>query len=375
MGKNEKLIAENLTKRFGHVVAVNNVSFKIYEGEFFVMVGPSGCGKTTTLRCIVGLETPDSGSIYIDGVNVSGIPTYKRGMAMVFQDLVLFPHMNVFDNIAFGLRMMKYPKDRRKREVEEVMDLVRLEGLGDRRITELSGGQQQRVALARSLILKPSILLFDEPIAQLDLKLRQQMMIEMKDLHRKLGITALYVTHDQEQAMTMADRIMVMNRGRIEQIGTPEEVYLDPATLFVAKFIGTVNLIRGRVVSIHKDKKIIEVETDVGNFYAPIREDVPIGATIAYTIRPEKLLVGREGTNCVNKLKVKLKSRVYKGLDTEYVFQLSNGGEFKALTPGGGKAEIEVEEIALGWRAEDAVVISKPSVIEGLDIERVILGE
>jgi len=376
MTSNKKLVVENLAKRFGKVIAVNNISFEIFDGEFFAIIGPSGCGKTTTLRCIAGLENPDSGSMLIDGLNVSGMPTYKRGMGMVFQDLALFPHMNVFDNIAFGPRMIGRPKDEIKNEVDEVIGLVRLEGLGDRRITELSGGEKQRVALARSLVLKPRILLFDEPLGEMDPALRERMMVEIKDLHRRVGFTALYVTHDQEQAMTLADRIMVMNKGCIEQIGTPEEVYLNPTTLFVAKFVGTINLIRGKVISIDKNKKNIEVETDVGIFLAPMQDEATAGMSIAYAVRPENLFVGKEAANYANKIYAKLTNRTYRGLDTEYTFQLSNDEEFKALIQEERERKIEVgEETTLGWRTEDAAVISKPSVIRGLDVDRVLLGE
>jgi ABC-type Fe3+/spermidine/putrescine transport system ATPase subunit len=369
-----KLTVEGLTKRFGKVVAVNNISFKIYDKEFFAIIGPSGCGKTTTLRCIAGLEIPDSGSIYLDGVDVSKIAPSKRDISMVFQDLALFPHMNVFDNIAFGLRMMKYPREKVKSEVEEVMKLTRLEGLGDRRITELSGGQKHRVALARSLALKPRILLFDEPLGDIEPELRERLMVEIKELHRKLGFTALYVTHDQEQAMTLADRLMVMNRGFIEQIGTPEEVYLNPSTLFVAKFVGTTNLIRGKVEEIYE--KSVKIKTDIGDFMAPLRVRVNPQTSIVYMIRPEKVFVGRKGQNCVNKINVKLKNYIYRGLDTEYVFQLPNGEEFKALIQGEKKTKIKIEEeTTVGWQTEDATIILKPSVIAGLDIDRVILGE
>ena len=376
MGGPSKLVVQGLTKRFGKVVAVNEVSFEIRDGEFFVIIGPSGCGKTTSLRCVAGLETPDSGSIRVSGSDIGNLPVYKRDVCIVFQDLALFAHMNVFDNVSFGLRMMGYPKDKIEKEVNEVLHLVRLEGLGDRRITELSGGQKQRVALARSLVLKPSILLFDEPIGGAEPELRERMLAEIKDLHRRLGFTALYVTHDQEQAMRLADRIMVMNQGSIEQIGTPEEVYLNPATLFVAKFVGDINLVRGKVASIDSNEKRVEVETKVGTFLAPIREDVTVGEPVAYAVRPEKPLVGKDAANCANKFHAKLKDRIYRGSNLEYVFELPNGDEFKVLLAEEPATRIEIgEEAILGCRIEDSVVISKSSVIEGLDIDRVTLGE
>ena len=355
----EFLVVKNLTKKYGDNVVLDNVSFSVNKGEFFVVVGPSPSGKSVLLNCIMGLEEPTSGRIYINGNDVTDIPAQNRDASMVFQGLVLFSHMNVFDNIAFGLRMMKYPKDRRKREVEEVMDLVRLEGLGDRRITELSGGQQQRVALARSLILKPSILLFDEPIAQLDLKLRQQMMIEMKDLHRKLGITALYVTHDQEQAMTMADRIMVMNRGRIEQIGTPEEVYLDPATLFVAKFIGELNELNGEVSSLNDE--LLLVDTDVGKFTAK-REGRGMevkGKRVMYCIRPEKIFIGERAQSCNNKINARFIDQIYKGSTMRYIIQLKNEEKFKSIAEGHNIVNLKPfanRDITIGWNSKDAMI-------------------
>jgi len=371
-----KLVVQGLTKRFGRVVAVNEVSFEIREGEFFVIIGPSGCGKTTSLRCVAGLETPDSGSIRVSGSDIRSMPVYKRDVCIVFQDLALFPHMNVFDNVSFGLRMMGSPKDRIEKEVDEVLRLVQLEGLGGRRITELSGGQRQRVALARSLVLKPSILLFDEPIGGAEPELRDRMLAEIKELHRRLGFTALYVTHDQEQAMRLADRIMVMNQGSIEQIGTPEEVYLNPSTLFVAKFVGDINLVRGKVASLDMNEKRVEVETEVGTFLAPIREGVTVGDPVAYAVRPEKPLIGKDAMNCANKFHAKLKDRIYKGSNVEYVFELPNGDEFKVVLAEELEKRVEIgEEAILGCRIEDSVVISKSSVIEGLDIDRVTLGE
>jgi len=372
--KKKMLVVKDLIKRFGRSVAVNNVSFEIYAGEFFAVIGPSGCGKTTTLRCIAGLEKQDSGAIYLDGKDVAGSPVYKRGLSMVFQDAALFPHMNVFNNIAYGLRMMNLPKDEIDREVRKYMKILRLEGMEDADVSGLSAGQMQRVALARSLVLKPSILLFDEPIGALDLKLRQRMLVEFKSLHQQLGFTALYVTHDQEQAMTLADRIIVMNEGQIEQVGTPIEVYSNPATVFVAKFVGTINLFRGKVTSLNK--KLANVKTAVGEFNAPVRGGIQQGMTVGYAVRPEKVLVEESSRDCTNTIKGKLTSRIYKCAETEFTIQLSNNEFFKALMQGAVAADKKLgDEISLGWFTEDVIVTTKPSVIEGLDIDRVILGE
>jgi len=278
---------------------------------------------------------------------------------MVFQDLALFPHMNVFDNIAFGPRMIGRPKDEIKNEVDEVIGLVRLEGLGDRRITELSGGQMQRVALARSLVLKPRILLFDEPIANLDLKLRQRMMVEIKDLHRRVGFTALYVTHDQEQAMTLADRIMVMNKGCIEQIGTPEEVYLNPTTLFVAKFVGELNILNGEITSLEND--VLSIKTDVGELKADDKDRFTKlrGKKVVYCIRPEKISIGEKAQSLDNRIEVKLMDQIYKGSTMRYIVQLGNGVEFKSISEGYNLVNFESHidrDVVIGWKSKDVLV-------------------
>jgi spermidine/putrescine transport system ATP-binding protein len=267
MNIKEKLMFENVAKKFGDTPALNGVSFEVHEGEFFTIIGPSGCGKTTTLRCIAGLETPDSGSIYMDGEDMVGVPPHKRNISLVFQDLALFPHMNVYDNIAYGLKMKKLSKNEIRKEVDKVMRIVRLEGQGNRNIMQLSRGQQQRVALARSLVIKPRIILFDEPIAAMDITLRERMLVELKSLHRELGFTGIYVTHDQHQAMILADRIMIMNRGLIEQLGAPHEVYTNPRNVFVAAFVGTTNFIKCTIASV--GKKTVTTKTDMGTFTAP----------------------------------------------------------------------------------------------------------
>jgi spermidine/putrescine transport system ATP-binding protein len=231
-----------LSKRFAELTAVDSIDLHIAGGEFFSLLGPSGCGKTTTLRMIAGFEQPTEGRILLDGVDVAYTPPHKRNVNTVFQNYALFPHLNVFDNVAFGLRRAKRPKDEQKRRVGEALELVRLTGFERRKSSQLSGGQQQRVALARALVLNPAVLLLDEPLGALDAKLRKALQIELKTLQQEVGITFLYVTHDQEEALTMSDRLAVMNGGRIEQIGAPQEVYEDPETLFVADFLGVSNL-------------------------------------------------------------------------------------------------------------------------------------
>jgi len=234
---------ENVSRHFDTVRAVDDVSLEIADGEFFSMLGPSGSGKTTCLRLIAGFESPTSGTISIHGADVSGVPPYDRDINTVFQDYALFPHMSVLDNVAYGLMVRKVAKAERHARAEEMLDLVKLAGLGGRRPAELSGGQRQRVALARALINHPRVLLLDEPLGALDLKLREQMQVELKGLQRKIGITFVYVTHDQQEALGMSDRLAVFNEGRIEQVGTPQEIYEHPATEFVAGFVGNSNLV------------------------------------------------------------------------------------------------------------------------------------
>ncbi|HBH42073.1 MAG TPA: spermidine/putrescine ABC transporter ATP-binding protein, partial [Rhizobiales bacterium] len=232
------VVLDQVVKHFGSMVAVDRLSLEIRRGEFFSMLGPSGCGKTTTLRMIGGFETPSEGMVRIDGQDVTDVPAYKRDVNTVFQSYGLFPHLSVYDNVAFGLRRRKVEAKEIERRVTEALELVNLAGYGKRRRSQLSGGQQQRVALARALVNRPQVLLLDEPLGALDLKLRKQMQLELKRIQKEVGITFVFVTHDQEEAMTISDRIAVMNKGHIEQLGPPEEVYERPATLFVAEFLG-----------------------------------------------------------------------------------------------------------------------------------------
>jgi spermidine/putrescine transport system ATP-binding protein len=250
---------ERVSKRFGQFVAVRDANFEIARGEFFAMLGPSGCGKTTTLRMIAGFEAPSSGVIRLEGDDVSRVPPYKRNVNTVFQQYALFPHMSVFDNVAFGPRAQKVPGDEIKRRVGALLDVVRLSDFVHRKPNQLSGGQQQRVALARALVNYPSALLLDEPLAALDLKLRQAMQLELKRIQREVGITFVFVTHDQEEALTMSDRIAVMNEGRVEQIGAPRDIYDAPASVFVAGFIGDANLYQVSVLAWDGDVAAVEI--------------------------------------------------------------------------------------------------------------------
>ena len=254
---------ENVSKRFGLVVAVDHVSLDIPRGAFTTLLGPSGCGKTTLLRIIAGFYEPDEGHIYLDDKCIDDVPTHLRGTAMVFQDYALWPHMTVFDNIAYGLRMTKTPQNEIDQRVHETMQLVEMHAdLLKRRPSELSGGQQQRVALARALIIRPRVLLLDEPLSNLDAKVRQRLRLEIRSLQRRIGITTIYVTHDQEEALSMSDVVVVMNQGRVVQVGKPEEIYRQPGNAFVAEFMGVSNVLRGKVT---QDGKIV----DAGGIHIP----------------------------------------------------------------------------------------------------------
>src|SRR3954454_13501835 len=288
-------IAKRFHSRRGAVTAVERVDLTIVEGEFFSLLGPSGCGKTTTLRMIGGFEEPSEGQILFYGRDVFGVPPNHRDVNMVFQSYALFPHMSVFDNVAFGLRRKGVDGAQVHQRVNEMLDLVQLEGKSERRPRELSGGQQQRVALARALVNRPRALLLDEPLAALDLKLRQAMQIELKRIQREVGITFIFVTHDQNEALTMSDRLVVMNAGRIEQLGAPRDVYEHPRTRFVAGFIGTSNLITGTVERMDGGTAIIATPADE-ELSAP--DAAAVGAVVRQpldmTLRPEKILVTRE---------------------------------------------------------------------------------
>jgi spermidine/putrescine transport system ATP-binding protein len=305
----------------GHDVrAVEHVDLRIAEGEFFSLLGPSGCGKTTTLRMIAGFEEPTGGQILLHGRDMVGVPPFRRDVNMVFQQYALFPHMDVFENVAFGLRRKKVPKGEIARRVAESLALVELEGREKRRPRQLSGGQQQRVALARALVNRPRALLLDEPLGALDLKLRQAMQLELKRIQREVGITFVYVTHDQEEALTMSDRLVVMNAGRIEQLGSPRELYEHPATRFVANFIGTSNILTGRLerkgdawalAGLGPDQRVLV--TDAG--------ETSQGQEVELAVRPEKMVLRAEHDppppdRCA--LRAKVTEVVYLGTSTQY---------------------------------------------------------
>jgi iron(III) transport system ATP-binding protein len=324
--KPEYLTLEHIAKCFddgngGSVPAVRAVSLSIVKGEFVTILGPSGCGKTTTLRIVAGFETPDSGNVLLEGVNLNGVPAQERNMPLVFQSYALFPHLNVFDNIAYGLQLRDIPKEVIRNDVEMSLQLVNMAGLEKRFPRTLSGGQQQRVALARALVLKPSIILFDEPLSDLDAKLRNQMRSEIKRIQQMLGITALYVTHDQAEALSISDRVVVMNRGLIEQVGTPEEIYANPNSLFVADFVGNANFVEAVVEEI-TDAVIVanfqgrSVEIPRENCVDEVHED----EEVYLAIKPEAVHLTRGNSTFTGKLA----GRFFLGRTVEYNIEFEN---------------------------------------------------
>lgn len=346
----------NLEKRFNDVVAVNNISLQIRKNEFFSLLGPSGCGKTTTLRMIGGFENPTKGEIYISGILVNDIPPNKRVTNMVFQRLALFPHMDVYDNIGFGLRMKKLPKAIIKEKVMRALDLVELKEYGNRRISQISGGQQQRVAIARALVNEPAVLLLDEPLGALDLKLRLQMQIELKELQNRVGTTFIYVTHDQNEALTMSNRIAVMREGHIEQIGSGEEIYENPKTRFVASFIGETNMIEGVVIG----KEDIFSIVDCQGLRIKLVKDERLlaGMNIAISIRPERVLIENEFHKQENQFKAHIRRITFKGSLIIYMVELPCKINILVQEQAsGGKLYQIGDQVNIGWASKNTVAL------------------
>ncbi len=319
---------DHVTKTFGDYVAVEDAHFDIKKGEFFSMLGPSGCGKTTTLRMIAGFDLPTSGAVRLDGIDVSQTPPYKRDVNTVFQQYALFPHMSVLKNVMFGLSIKGVPKAQAKSRAVEMLEVVRLQDFSDRKPSQLSGGQQQRVALARALVNMPKALLLDEPLAALDLKLRQAMQFELKRIQREVGITFIFVTHDQHEAITMSDRIAVMSQGRVEQIGTPVEIYDTPATNFVAGFIGDANLIKGEVASVDSDGIVIKVG-DSSIRSESLAGDFKQGDSVISMIRPERIKLTLENSPLDSQYYVNctVVSHTFQGAQSRYSLKTQDGQE------------------------------------------------
>lgn len=350
------LSVSNLVKKFGNFTAVDQVTFEVPQGSFFSILGPSGCGKTTLLRMVAGFEEPTSGSIQIRGKDMAGVPPNQRPVNLVFQHLALFPMMNVAENIAFGLKRRKVASATIKKQIEEILERVGLPGYAQQRIDQLSGGQKQRVAIARCLVLEPSVLLLDEPLGALDLKLREQMKVELKKLQSKVGTTFVYITHDQSEALVMSDRIAVMNLGRYEQIGTPQELYSKPLTPFVAQFVGDNNLWSGEVIE--QSGRHIVMRTEEGFvFRTVIQGSISVGQHANLYLRPESMRIQpaeKEGLNCFN---VTVRTILFDGAnsrlltvtpqDHELLVALPQNRSFDHIQPG--------QNIEVGWHPDAAV--------------------
>ena len=318
---------EGVSKRFGKAEAVRDVSLEISEGEFFSLLGPSGCGKTTTLRMIAGFEVPDEGRIVLQGTDVTTVFSNKRPVNMVFQQYALFPHMSIYDNVAFGLKVKGVPRKEHRGRILEILRVVELEGLENRRPRQLSGGQQQRVALARALVNQPAALLLDEPLGALDVKLRKQMQLELKKIQTELGTTFVYVTHDQDEALSMSDRIAVMNHGRVEQIAGPREIYEHPATAFVADFIGSLNALDFTVDELVGGYAVMRVG-EADRVVLPVGGETNTGDSFRVAVRPERVQIGRPGDSGVDggtRLQGTVVQVVYLGMYTQFHIETAAG--------------------------------------------------
>ena len=324
-----RISVENLTKRFGPLAVVSEVTLSIEEGELFTLLGPSGCGKTTLLRLVAGFYTPDAGVIRFNERVVNAVPPHERGIGMVFQNYALWPHMTVSENVSYGLKLRKVSTSEIAERVRGVLQKVGLTGLGDRYPGQLSGGQQQRVALARALVLNPQILLLDEPLSNLDAKIRVQVRAEIRKLQKELGITTIYVTHDQEEALTLSDRIAVFNQGKVFQVGPPKALYERPATRFVADFIGINNLVEGTVRSVEGPNRTLRAETAFGELSAIHDEPLRVGDRCVICIRPENIALDGQSGGERNHLKGRISFAAYLGNTLRYDVDLGGGVTFK----------------------------------------------
>ena len=357
-----------VSKWFGDVVAVDKIDLSVERGAFFSFLGPSGCGKTTSLRLIAGFDQPTEGDVFISGTSVVGIPSHKRPVNMVFQNYALFPHMNVADNIAYGLRQRnpKPPKQEIAKRVDETLEMVRLSGFGKRRSWELSGGQQQRVALARALINHPTVLLLDEPLAALDRKLRREMQMELQTLQREVGITFILVTHDQEEALSMSDRICIMREGQIIQSGSPRELYDEPVNRYVADFVGKTNFFNGKVVTANKSSISINSEScavlvGVKSKGAPTPK---IGSNVCVAVRPEMISISaadEKDNHADIAIKGHVKNRIFLGEHSEYLIVTEGFGDVLVLSPKTNESNRRIfapgDHVSISWMPEAVLVL------------------
>jgi putative spermidine/putrescine transport system ATP-binding protein len=355
-----KIRLDGVTKAYGEAIALRETSFEIEDGAFVTLLGPSGSGKTTILNIIAGIAAPSTGRVHIDGRDVTDLSSNKRELGIVFQHYALLPHMTVFENIAFPLRVRKWRRRDIEKRVDEILAMVHLPGMAKRRPGELSGGQQQRVAIARCLAYRPALILMDEPLGALDKKLREELQLELKRIHAELGVTILYVTHDQEEALTMSDRILLMRNGGIEQAGTPTEMYLRPATHFAATFLGDSNIIAGRLTC--REGPLGSVETAHGLLVATIRDDrLSVGAAVVLMVRPENVLLGEaeRPPGPANFLAGRMIDAISHGGTTKSFIGLEDGTVLtvRELTRAGRAAPTPGTAVGLGWAAEDSLIL------------------
>ena len=354
-GNMKKIIVklENFQKSFGTKKIIDNINLEIYEKEFVTILGSSGCGKTTILRIIAGLDMPTSGKVYLDSVDVTALDPTKREVNTIFQNYALFPLMSVYDNIAFGLKMKKVPKDEIKKRVQKMLELVHLEGYEKRKPKDLSGGEQQRVAIARGLINNPKVLLLDEPLSALDLKLRKQMQVELKSLQKKLGITFIYVTHSQDEALSMSDRIVVLKDGKIEQVGSPVEVYENPKSLYVADFLGEANIFKGKVVEVLDSKCKVLIQNNLE--FSVFNKNYQIGDYLSIIVRPENMKISKTSRkmNCLEGI---ILEEIYTGSVTLILVEVMKW-QIKVIISGNDKLYKVGDLVYLYFTIEDSIVL------------------
>ena len=352
------LKVKNLSKNFGKVKAVQEVSFEATEGKVLSLLGPSGCGKTTTLRCIAGFENPDRGEICLDDRKITHISPEKRGIGMVFQSYALWPHMTVYGNIAFGLQIRKVSKDEITKKIKKVLGMVQLEGYENRYPRQMSGGQQQRIAMARALVFEPEIMLLDEPLSNLDAKLREEMRFQFTELQKKLGITAVYVTHDQAEALVISDKIVILNKGTIVQSGSPKEIYSNPKNKFVAGFIAVTSFLDGNVDSFIEEKTKVIVKTDDGLIIQGLNNSLSIGQRVSVALRMKAIKFIKDGNNekrkKINTFRGKIIQLSYLGNTVDYKIQI---GKWKIRTNADAKYDFKIgEEVTFHLPTEDIIV-------------------
>ena len=347
---------ENVTKRFDNVLALDRINLEVNAGEFFFLLGPSGCGKTTLLRILAGFEQPESGRVLFDERDVTAVPPHERNTGMVFQNYALWPHMTVWKNVEYGLTMRNMPQHERDQKVKRALEMVQMSGYAERSPNQLSGGQQQRVALARALVIEPGVVLLDEPLSNLDARLRLEMREQLQDLQRTLGVTMIYVTHDQKEALAMGARIAVMQMGKVAQIGTPREVYMQPLTRFVADFIGEINLISGEIKSVASE---VVAATDVGDIRGQAGyEGVQVGDRVLCAIRPEAMDFLDESGTTDNVIFGRVRRAIYLGEVEQFFVELASGDQVKLIQYG---ATMQIaqpgDEVRLGFSQQQVVVL------------------